>query len=137
MYLRLLLSCQFTYCIHFLNLSRSEQSLKTEIVKINSVKARSLKSHFQRLLISYFRVRAHSLFGLRCRTSVVVLSSNEYIFTKMVNVGRHGLFYQNRTNIQQHNKRISSLPSVAGTSLRAHFATLKSCTHKLALYAGC
>jgi hypothetical protein len=35
------------------------------------------------------------------------------------------------------NNRISSLPSVAGTTLRAHFALLKSCTHKLALYAGC
>lgn len=33
-------------------------------------------------------------------------------------------------------KRISSLPSVAGTSLRAHFAVLKSCTHKLVLYVG-
>jgi hypothetical protein len=54
----------------------------------------------------------------------------------MVNARKHGLFYQNRSNIKQHNKRISLLPSVAGTTLRAHFALLKSCTHKLALYAG-
>jgi len=44
---------------------------------------------------------------------------------------------QHRANMSVANKRISSLPSVAGTSLRAHFASLKSCTHKLALYAGC
>ena len=137
MYLPLLLFCQFTYCIHLLNLSRSEQSLKTEIVKINSVKARSLKSHSHLFLMSYFRVREHLLFGLRCRTSVVVLNSNEYIFTQMVNAEGHGLFYQNRNKVKQHNKRISSLPSVAGTTLRAHFALLKSCTHKLAHYAGC
>jgi len=47
------------------------------------------------------------------------------------------MFSQNLKNIEQSNNRISSLPSVAGTTLRAHFATLKSCTHKLALYAGC
>ncbi len=47
------------------------------------------------------------------------------------------MFNQNRVKSTFANKRISSLPSVAGTSLRAHFASLKSCTHKLALYAGC
>jgi len=47
------------------------------------------------------------------------------------------MFYKNRLKSTKYNKRISSLPSVAGTTLRAHFATLKSCTHKLALYAGC
>ena len=47
------------------------------------------------------------------------------------------MFNQNRVKSSKSNKRISSLPSVAGTTLRAHFATLKSCTHKLALYAGC
>jgi len=47
------------------------------------------------------------------------------------------MFYQNRTKLKQHNNRISSLPSVAGTTLRAHFTSFKSCTHKLALYAGC
>jgi hypothetical protein len=31
--------------------------------------------------MSYFRVREHLLFGLRWSTLVVVLSSNEYIFT--------------------------------------------------------
>ena len=101
------------------------------------MQARSFKSHSHLFLMSYFRVREHSLFGSRWSTSVVVLDSNEYIFTKMVNARKHGLFKQNCKNIQQHNNRISSLPSVAGTTLRAHFATLKSCTHKLALYAGC
>jgi len=47
------------------------------------------------------------------------------------------MFYQNRVKSNKYNKRISSLPSVVGTNLRTHFATLKSCTHKLALYAGC
>jgi hypothetical protein len=47
------------------------------------------------------------------------------------------MFGQNRVKSIRSNKRISSLPSVAGTILRAHFASLKSCTHKLALYAGC
>jgi hypothetical protein len=45
------------------------------------VKARSFKSDSHLFLISYFRVREHSLFGSRWSTSVVVLSSNEYIFT--------------------------------------------------------
>ena len=47
------------------------------------------------------------------------------------------MFNQNQVKSTSANKRISSLPSVAGTSLRAHFASLKSCTHKLALCAGC
>ena len=47
------------------------------------------------------------------------------------------MFNQNRVKSTGANNRISSLPSVAGTTLRAHFALLKSCTHKLALYAGC
>ena len=47
------------------------------------------------------------------------------------------MFYQNQVKSTCPNNRISSLPSVAGTTLRAHFASLKSCTHKLALYAGC
>jgi hypothetical protein len=45
------------------------------------------------------------------------------------------VLYQNRNKFGLSNNRISSLPSVAGTTLRAHFASLKSCTHKLALYA--
>jgi hypothetical protein len=99
--------------------------------------ALSFKSPSHQFLTSYFRVREHSLFGLHRLTSVVVLDSNEYIFTKMVNAEGHGLLYQNRNKFRLPNNRISSLPSVAGTSLRAHFASLKSCTHKLALYAGC
>jgi hypothetical protein len=55
----------------------------------------------------------------------------------MVNAMRHGLLYPNRTNIQQHNKRIGSLPSIAGTTLRAHFASLKMCAHKVSGYVGC
>jgi hypothetical protein len=112
---------------------------KKQLVSFNNkhAKARSFKSRSQRFLISYFRVREHSLFGLRCRTLVVVLNSNEYIFTKMVNAERHGMFNQNRNYIRQHNKRINSLAALAGKITRAHFATLKSCTHKLALYAGC
>jgi hypothetical protein len=47
------------------------------------------------------------------------------------------MFSQNPNKFGLANKRISSLPSVAGTSLPAHFALLKSCNHKLALYAGC
>jgi hypothetical protein len=47
------------------------------------------------------------------------------------------MFNQNQVKSTSANKRISSLPSVAGTNLRAHFALLKSCTHKLALYAEC
>jgi hypothetical protein len=45
------------------------------------LRARSFKSHSQRFLINYFRVREHLLFGLRWSTSVVVSASNEYIFT--------------------------------------------------------
>ena len=37
----------------------------------------------------------------------------------MVIARKHGMFYQNRKNIRQHNNRINALPSVAGTSLRA------------------
>jgi hypothetical protein len=55
----------------------------------------------------------------------------------MVNVEEHGMFSQNLKNIEQPNKRINSLPLVAGTTLRAHFALLKSCAHKLARYAEC
>jgi hypothetical protein len=47
------------------------------------------------------------------------------------------MFYQNRTKLRQHNKRISALPSVAGTILRAAFASLNVPAHKLARYAGC
>jgi hypothetical protein len=43
--------------------------------------ALSFKSHAHQFLMSLFRVREHSLFGLRWSTSFVVLSSNEYIFT--------------------------------------------------------
>jgi hypothetical protein len=46
------------------------------------------------------------------------------------------MFNQNRVKLTCANKRINSLPSVAGTTLRAHFASLKSCTHKRALFAG-
>jgi len=99
--------------------------------------APSFKSHSHLFLMSYFRVREHSLFGFRRLTAVVVSTSNEYCFTKMVNARKHGMFGQNRNKFRLPNNRISSLPSVAGTSLRAHFALLKSCTHKLALYAGC
>jgi len=41
---------------------------------------------------------------------------------------------QNRKNIKQYNNHINAL---AGKFLRAHFALLKSCTHKLARYAEC
>ncbi len=47
------------------------------------------------------------------------------------------MLYQNQVKSTCPNNRISSLPSVAGATLRAHFASLKSCTHKLVLYAGC
>jgi hypothetical protein len=47
------------------------------------------------------------------------------------------MFNQNRKYIWQHNKRINSLPSVAGKITRAHFASLKSCTQLISRYAGC
>lgn len=47
------------------------------------------------------------------------------------------MFYQNRVKLKQHNNRINALPSVAGTTLSAAFASLKASTHKLARYAGC
>jgi hypothetical protein len=40
------------------------------------------------------------------------------------------MFYQNRTKPKQHNNRINSLPSVAGTPLRA-------AARNAARYAGC
>jgi hypothetical protein len=55
----------------------------------------------------------------------------------MDNVRKHGMFYQHRTKPKQHNKRISALPSVAGTTLRAAFASLNVPAHKFARYAGC
>tara|TARA_B100001063_G_C16638358_1_gene489517 strand:+ start:481 stop:648 length:168 start_codon:yes stop_codon:yes gene_type:complete len=55
----------------------------------------------------------------------------------MDNAEEHGMFYQYRSKPKQHNKRISSLPSVAGTILRAAFASLNVPAHKLARYAGC
>jgi hypothetical protein len=55
----------------------------------------------------------------------------------MVNARKHGMFYQHRSKPKQHNKRISSLPSVAGTTLRAAFASLNVPAHKFARYAGC
>ena len=88
-------------------------------------------------LIRHFRVREHLLFGLRRLTPVAVSTSNKYCFTKMDNARKHGMFGQNRNEFRLPNNRISSLPSVAGTNLRAHFALLKSYTRKLALYAGC
>jgi hypothetical protein len=54
----------------------------------------------------------------------------------MVNAEEHGLFYKNRNKFRQHYKHIGSLPSVAGTNLRVHFASLNSYSHKPALYAG-
>ena len=47
------------------------------------------------------------------------------------------MFNQNRVKSTGANNRINTLPSVAGKTLRTHFASLKSCTHKLAIYAGC
>jgi hypothetical protein len=48
----------------------------------------------------------------------------------MVIVRKHGMFYQNRSKPKQHNNRINSLPSVAGTPLRA-------AARNAARYAGC
>jgi hypothetical protein len=47
------------------------------------------------------------------------------------------MFNQYANNIWPPYKRISSLPSVTGTTFWANFAMLKSCTHKFTLYAGC
>jgi hypothetical protein len=47
------------------------------------------------------------------------------------------MFSHNRNKFGQHNNHINSLAALAGEIVRAHFAVLKSCTHKLALYAGC
>ncbi|MBF7074617.1 hypothetical protein ISG33_14520 [Glaciecola sp. MH2013] len=55
--------------------------LVTEIESETYLVARPLKSHFHLFLMSYFRVREHSLFGLRWSTSVVVSAQNEYCFT--------------------------------------------------------
>ena len=87
--------------------------------------------------MSYFRVRERIMFDSRYRPPIAVLTSNEYCFTQMVNVRRHGMFYQNRNNIEQHNNRINALPTVAGTTLSAAFASLKAAELKLARYAGC
>jgi hypothetical protein len=48
----------------------------------------------------------------------------------MVNAEGHGLLYQNRNKFRLPNNRINSLPSVAGTSLRA-------VARNAARYAGC
>ena len=101
------------------------------------LQARSFKGHAHLFLVSYFRVREHSLFGSCWSTSVVVLNSNKYYFTKMDNVRRHGLFYQNRNDFGQHNNHINSLAALAGKILRSHFAALKSCAHKISRYVGC
>jgi hypothetical protein len=55
----------------------------------------------------------------------------------MVNARKHGMFYQNRKNIRQHNNRINTLPSVAGKITWSHFASLKNCAHAISRYAGC
>jgi protein involved in temperature-dependent protein secretion len=47
------------------------------------------------------------------------------------------MFNQNRKYIWLPYNRINSLPSVAGTILRAAFASLNVPAHKLARYAGC
>ena len=101
------------------------------------MKARSSKSYSHLFLNSYFRVRAHSLFGLRRSASVVVLDSNEYIFTLMVNARKHGMFGQNRNKFRLPNNRISSLPSVAGKITQSHFASLKSCAQLISCYVRC
>jgi hypothetical protein len=48
----------------------------------------------------------------------------------MVIARKHGMFYQNHNKFEQHNNRINSLPSVAGTPLRA-------VARNAARYAGC
>jgi hypothetical protein len=48
----------------------------------------------------------------------------------MVNEGKHGMFGQNRNKFRLPNNRINSLPTVAGTSLRAG-------ARNAARYAGC
>ena len=88
-------------------------------------------------LLSLLRVRGRIMSDSRWSASVVLSTPNEYCSTKMVNAEEHGMFNQNLKNIGQPNKRINSLPLVAGTTLRAHFASLKSCTRKLARYAEC
>jgi hypothetical protein len=47
------------------------------------------------------------------------------------------MFNQNRVKSTGANNRINALPSVAGTTLRAAFASLNVPAHKLARYAGC
>jgi hypothetical protein len=47
------------------------------------------------------------------------------------------MFNQNRVKSTGANNRINTLPSVAGTTLSAAFASLKASAHKLARYAGC
>jgi hypothetical protein len=47
------------------------------------------------------------------------------------------MFNHNRVKSSKSNKRISSHPSIAGTTLRAHFASLKMCAHKVSGYVGC
>ena len=47
------------------------------------------------------------------------------------------MFNQYPNNIRLPNKRINTLPSVAGETLRTYFASLKSCVQKVSRYAGC
>ena len=47
------------------------------------------------------------------------------------------MFNQNRVKSTGANNRINALPTVAGTTLSAAFASLKASAHKLARYAGC
>jgi hypothetical protein len=54
----------------------------------------------------------------------------------MDNARRQGMFSQNRIKFRLLNKSISSFPAVAGTTLQAHFASLKNCNDKLAPMRG-
>ena len=47
------------------------------------------------------------------------------------------MFNQNRVKSTGANNRINALPSVAGTTLSAAFASLKAAELKPARYAGC